>query len=106
LRAEISDVEGANVPSVTTIGRVAPDYLRPVIYRGELVALAGPRRFHLIAPWLDARRPSDPELRFVALLCLYHQQVHRGELPETSDPDVAERWVRSLLEQGESAVSS
>jgi hypothetical protein len=85
---------------------MASDQLRPVTYRGELVALAGPRRFHLIAPWLDARQPSDPEFRFVALLCLYHQQVLRGALPEASDPCVAERWVRALLEQGESAVNS
>jgi hypothetical protein len=40
---------------------MASDHLRPVIYRRELVALAGHRRFHLIAPWLDARQPSDPE---------------------------------------------
>jgi hypothetical protein len=85
---------------------MAPDHLRPVIYRSELVALAGPRRFHLIAPWLDARQPSDPEFRFVALLCLYHQQVLRGELPDSNDPDLAERWVRALLEQRESAVTT
>ncbi len=80
--------------------------LRPVIYRRELVALAGQRRFHLIAPWLDARQPSDPEFRFVALLCLYHQQILRGDLPDSTDPHMAERWVRSLLEQRESAVNS
>jgi hypothetical protein len=85
---------------------MASDQLRPVTFRGELVALAGPRRFHLIAPWLDARRPSDPEFRFVALLCLYHQQVLRGELPESSDPDAATRWVRSLLQQRQSVVKT
>ena len=66
-------------------------------YRGELVALAGRRRFHLLAPWLDDRPASDPELCFVALLCLYHQQVLRGKLPESADPEVAERWARVLL---------
>jgi hypothetical protein len=63
--------------------------LRPVTHRGELVALAGRRRFHLLAPWLDDRPPSDPELRLVALLCLYHRQVLRGTLPESADPEMA-----------------
>jgi hypothetical protein len=85
---------------------MATDGPRPVIYRSELVAIAGPRRFHLIAPWLDERQPSDPEFRFVALLCLYHQQVLRGELPDSTDPEMAERWVRSLLEQRESAANT
>jgi hypothetical protein len=85
---------------------MASDRLRPVTYRGELVALAGHRRFHLIAPWLDARQPSDPDFRFVALLCLYHQQVLRGELPDSTDPGMAERWVRSLLEQRQSVVNT
>jgi hypothetical protein len=43
---------------------MAFDQLRPVMYRGELVALAGRRRFHLLAPWLDDRPDSDPDLRF------------------------------------------
>lgn len=94
------------MPRAAPISRMAPVRLRPVIYRGELVALAGHRRFHLIAPWLDDRRPSDPEFRVVALLCLYHQQVLRGALPESTDPEIAERWVRSLLEQRESAANT
>ena len=85
---------------------MASDQLRPVIYRGELVALAGHRRFHLIAPWLDASQPSDPEFRFVALLCLYHRQVIRGELPQSNDPGVAERWVQTVLEQRQSALKN
>jgi hypothetical protein len=54
---------------------MAFDKLRPVMYRGELVALAGRHRFHLLAPWLDDRPDTDPDVRFVALLCLYHRQV-------------------------------
>jgi hypothetical protein len=73
--------------------------LRPVMYRGELVALAGRHRFHLLAPWLEHRPASDPELQFIALLCLYHRQVLRGALPETADPAVAERWARLALAQ-------
>jgi len=77
---------------------MAFDQLRPVMYRGELVALAGRHRFHLLAPWLDDRPDSDPDLHFVALLCLYHRQVLRGQLPHSADPDVAERWARLMLE--------
>ena len=72
---------------------MAFEQLRPVMYKGELVALAGRHRFHLLAPWLDDRPAADPELQFVALLCLYHRQVLQGSLPESADPDVAERWA-------------
>jgi hypothetical protein len=78
------------------------DRLRPVMYRGELVALAGLGRFHLLAPWLDDRPASDPELRFVALLCLYHRQVLRGALPDSADPGVAERWAHVALNSRDS----
>ena len=71
--------------------------LRPVMYRGELVALAGRERFHLLAPWLEDRAATDPELRLVAMLCLYHHQVLRGMLPDSANPAVAERWARLAL---------
>jgi len=67
------------------------------MYRGELVALAGRHRFHLLAPWLDDRPPADPELQFVVLLCLYHRQVITGALPPSADPQVAERWATLAL---------
>jgi hypothetical protein len=77
---------------------VTLEQLRPVMYRGELVALAGRRRFHLLAPWLDDRPASDPDVRFVALLCLYHRQVLTGALPECSAPNVAARWAILALD--------
>lgn len=76
---------------------MAFERLRPVMYRGELVALAGRHRFHLLAPWLDERPASDPEVRFVALLCLYHRQVLTGALPEPADPEIAQRWATLAL---------
>jgi hypothetical protein len=76
---------------------MAFERLRPVVYRGELVALAGRHRFHLLAPWLDERPTSDPDVRFVALLCLYHRQVLAGALPECADPQTAERWATLAL---------
>jgi hypothetical protein len=73
--------------------------LRPVMHCGELVALAGRDRFHLLAPWLEDRSGSDPEMRLVMALCVYHRQVLRGALPESADPDVAERWARLGVDQ-------
>ena len=76
---------------------MAYEHLRTVMYRGELVALAGRHRFHLLAPWLDDRPAADPDVQFVALLCLYHRQVIRGSLPDSANPDVAERWASLAL---------
>jgi hypothetical protein len=73
--------------------------LRPVLHNGALVALAGPRRFHIIAPWLQDRGDDDEELRHVALLCAYHQQVIRGALPDSGDPSAAERWVAAFVHE-------
>jgi hypothetical protein len=70
---------------------------RPVMYRGELVALAGRYRFHLLAPWLDELPTSNRDVRFVALLCLYHRQVLFGALPDGAAPEVAERWATLVL---------
>jgi hypothetical protein len=66
--------------------------LRPVMRRGEPVALAGRDRFHLLAPWLA---DSDPELLLVMALCLYHRQVLRGALPEPAEPDVSRSGGRA-----------
>ena len=76
---------------------MSSERLRPVVYQGQLVALAGRHRFHLLAPWLDELPTSDPDVRLVALLCLYHRQVLIGALPECSAPDVAERWASAAL---------
>ena len=76
---------------------MALERLRPVMYDGELVALAGRRRFHLLAPWLDDLPACDPKLQFVAMLCLYHRQVLSGALPESADARMAERWATLAL---------
>jgi hypothetical protein len=51
--------------------------LVPVEYRGQLVALVSARRIHIIAPWLLERPPGDPELRFVAYMCLLRRGAQR-----------------------------
>lgn len=71
--------------------------LVPVEYRGELVALASERRFHIVAPWLAAREPGDPDLRFVAYMCLCYAEVVAGRLPAEFSSELAERWSRMAL---------
>jgi hypothetical protein len=72
------------------------EHLRPVVYRGELVALAGRHRFHLVAPRLADLSDDDPELRFIELLCHYHRQILRGTLPDSGGPNTAEYWARQV----------
>ena len=71
--------------------------LRPVLWRGELVALAGEHRFHIISPRLCTEDPPRDEVKYVALLCLYHRQGLTGELPDTADPRVAEHWADTMV---------
>lgn len=66
-------------------------------YRGELVALASPRRFHIVSPRLITRPAGDPELRFVAYMCACYAQVAAGDLPGPFTNTLAERWARAAL---------
>ena len=70
--------------------------LRPVLWRGELVALAGENRFHIIAPRLCSNEAPADDVEYVALLCLYHRQVLLGQLPDTPDPGLAEQWASTM----------
>lgn len=71
--------------------------LRPVVWSGELVALAGGERFHIIAPRLLQPGAATSDLEYVALLCLYHRQVLLGVLPDRPDPALAEKWANAML---------
>lgn len=74
----------------------------PVEYRGELVALASAHRFHIVAPWLATRDAGDPELRFVAYMCLCYAEIAAGRLPGPFSSDMAERFSRmALIDSGE-----
>ena len=79
--------------------------LRPVIWNGELVALAGRERFHILAPRLLVDDAPTTELTYVVLLCLYHRQVLTGALPPCPEPNVAERWANTLLQLQKSDVT-
>jgi hypothetical protein len=71
--------------------------LEPIQYRGELVALAGADRFHLIAPRLLVCPPDDPELRFVAFMCVCRRSAQEAGLTGPLAGDVLERWARRAL---------
>lgn len=69
----------------------------PIEYRGELVALASARRFYIVAPWLAATEAGDPDLRFVAHMCLCYSEVAAGRLSAPFSSKLAERWSRLAL---------
>src|SRR5829696_483281 len=71
--------------------------LEPIEYRGELVALVGRDRFHLISPRLLACPPDDPELRFVAFMCVCRRRAAEAGLNDYVAGDVLERWARHAL---------
>ena len=71
--------------------------LEPIEYRGELVALVGADRFHLIAPRLLECPPDDPELRFVAFMCACRRRATEAGVVGHIEGDVLERWARQAL---------
>ncbi len=71
--------------------------LEPVEYRGELVALVSRERVHIISPWLARLPASDPDLRFVAFMCLCCGEVLNGRLAGPFTSEFAERWARLAL---------
>lgn len=74
------------------------NHLRPVVWNGDLVALAGLERCYILAPRLRADDAPRDELAHVTLLCLFHREVLRGAFPPDVSPSIAERWVEALLE--------
>jgi hypothetical protein len=71
--------------------------LVPVEYRGGLAALVSADRVHIVAPWLLVRPAGDPELRFLAFMCLCAGQVLRGAIEGPFSSRLAEDWARRAL---------
>jgi hypothetical protein len=71
--------------------------LVPIEYRGNLVALVSARRVHIVAPWLRTRPAGDPELRFVAYMCLCCGEVLRGGLPGPYTDELGEEWATHAM---------
>lgn len=70
--------------------------MRAISYRGELVGVATRSRVYL-APQIEALAPGDPELRFVAAMCLYSRDVDEGEVPGPFSTCDAELFARCVL---------
>jgi hypothetical protein len=70
--------------------------MRAISYKGELVAVATRTRVYL-APRVAELARGDPELRVVAVMCLYSRDVDTGEVPEPYRASDAELYVRCVL---------
>jgi hypothetical protein len=70
--------------------------VRAISYRGELVAVVTRNRVHL-APRIEALPLGEPELRFVAAMCLYSRDVDEGEVPGPFSSCDAELFARCVL---------
>jgi hypothetical protein len=69
--------------------------LEPVEYEGELVALVSAHRVHIVSPRLLERPGGDPDLRFVAYMCLFGAtELSAGR---EFDSHAAEAWARTAL---------
>jgi hypothetical protein len=71
-------------------------WLQPITHRGRIVACATARRVFLGAE-LERRRPSDPELRFVLLMCCYARDILTGVLSGPYRDEDARAYARAAL---------
>ena len=71
--------------------------LVPIEYRGELVALVSRERVHIISPRLLSLPKGDPDLRFVAFMCLCCGEVLNGRLAAPYSNALGEAWARAAL---------
>ena len=92
----VSD-EGRDAKATTLSGGMTMSPLAPVEYRGDLVALVSPRRFHIVAPWLAHRPAGDPDLRFVGYMCACFAEIAAGRIPGPFSSATAEQWARGAL---------
>jgi hypothetical protein len=70
--------------------------MRTISYRGELVAVATRCRVYL-APRISALPQGDPELRFIAVMCLFSRDVDTGLVPGPYRSEDAEFYARCVL---------
>jgi hypothetical protein len=66
-------------------------------YDGELVALVSAERVHIISPRLASAPVGDPDLRFVAFMCLCCGEVLRGHVPGPYTQELGELWARQAV---------
>lgn len=75
-------------------------WVQPITYRGRIEACATATRVFLCEE-LERRPTSDPELRFVLLMCCYARDVITGRLPGPYRTEDARRYARAALIPGE-----
>ena len=76
--------------------------VEPIEYEGELVALVSASRTHIVSPRLLERSAGDPELRFVAYMCLFGaSELSAGR---EFDSQAAEAWARAALLDSDDAA--
>jgi len=67
-----------------------------VSYQGEIVAVAGATRAHLLLE-VEERHDDDPVVRFVLAMCLYAGRLKGAEPSVPYDDERAEYFARALL---------
>lgn len=65
-------------------------------YDGQIAAFAGARRCHL-AFWVAQRPAGDPDLRMVAVMCLFAMDVNAGLAPAGYSDELALLFARCVL---------
>jgi hypothetical protein len=75
-----------------TLDSSSDDETHAIVYDGRLVALAGPRRCHLLS---DDLEPA--EMRIVTAMCLCSREVREGRVPGPFTSELAERWRRPAV---------
>lgn len=67
-----------------------------VSYEGKVAAVCGPSRVFL-APWLEGRPEGDPELRVVAIMCLFVRELREGRIAGRYSDERAARFAEAAL---------
>ena len=70
--------------------------LQAITYQGDTVATAAPTEFYLCAK-LEQRPRPDPDVMFVAAMCLYAREILNGDRPEPYTDQDAARYARAFL---------
>ena len=71
--------------------------MRPITYRGELVALVVHGDLAVFSPVLEARGGEDPLFRFVAARCRLAMEIEGGLTAGPYDDERAEGHARDVL---------
>jgi hypothetical protein len=71
--------------------------MRPITYRGDLVALVVNGDLAVLSPVLEARGDEDPLFRFAAAMCRLAMEIERAVTTGPYDDRRAEGYARDAL---------